>query len=865
MQELGNYLRGWKGIRRTYKLRCWSLLGKEANVISPGTVTYIDYRAQIQEYEDTRENHTRDLTRHVHAFIESNQSWQAELIRSIRQSNIEPHEDDEGQLFTRLHNGTMMDRRKICRDRLHDSLVFPEMRYRHDTIPLAHKRTFEWIFHGLVQTADQSDADPATVTAQWDSFTDWLSTDRDTTYWISGKPGSGKSSLMKYLYNDERTLACARTWSRDHPLISAGFFLSDSGTVMQMSFLGLLQSLLYQCVAAHREIIIPNIFPARWQNYMLYGRDLHPWSEHELKTAIKKLFAMSEFRFVIFLDGLDEFNQDLSELADFIIELNEVSPQNLKLCVASRPFLQFEEPFQRFPSLRIEELTRGDIQIYVEQKLTESAYWEGFKKFRAETAAILVNEIVEKASGVFLWVFLVVRSLLAGLRDGDPAASLVDRLHELPPELEGLFSKMLDCLEPTHLKQASELFQLVEEARLQPPSLLTLFYAVEGYDKARIALTSPIEEAERMYIHEEMRRRLQSRCRGLLECPQADSHVPGNNISAVREPSKLTGTVQYLHRTVRDFIRNPVIWERILSQAPDFDAIQSLYGSYLMQVKIARRGPVDLTLGVEFWNSFKNCAEYTELWEKQHGGFPTEVIDELEIAGDAYWSSPSPDSDTGKTLLQEMYTVAPLMHEKTAWEWIRGSSPEPHWVNTWSVSHDPYTGVCRTLVKFDCFLEFCVGFRLNTYVMTKIWGEDSRQSSLHMAQSLLMPAVRNRNTDLALLLLDHGADPNLRSSDNSKSPWQEFFDDMSNLHNKMDAYNLFSLFLDHDADISSISNGEPIFTLVTWNFGQLGLAMMHAIERKILITGQKQASSQRTNGKKKSKFRVILEEILNRE
>jgi hypothetical protein len=51
--------------------------------------------------------------------------------------------------------------------------------------------------------------------------------------------------------------------------------------------------------------------------------------------------------------------------------------------------------------------------------------------------------------------------LLNGLRDGDSIDDLWSRLSVLPSDLEDLFKKILDHLNPEYFVQACELFQLV--------------------------------------------------------------------------------------------------------------------------------------------------------------------------------------------------------------------------------------------------------------------------------------------------------------------------------------------------------------------------------------------------------------------
>lgn len=81
-----------------------------------------------------------------------------------------------------------------------NSLAFDRMRYRHATILEAHPKTFEWAFQNQLQS--------------------WLRSSHPV-FWITGKPGSGKSTLMKYLVNNPRTPLALETWSHSRRLIVA--------------------------------------------------------------------------------------------------------------------------------------------------------------------------------------------------------------------------------------------------------------------------------------------------------------------------------------------------------------------------------------------------------------------------------------------------------------------------------------------------------------------------------------------------------------------------------------------------------------------------------------------------------------------
>lgn len=75
-------------------------------------------------------------------------------------------------------------------------------------------------------------------------------------FWINGKPASGKSTLMKYLYQDPRTeeLLGAGSWQSGARLMKASFFFHHRGTNTQKSFEGLLRSLVSQLLEQEKTL-----------------------------------------------------------------------------------------------------------------------------------------------------------------------------------------------------------------------------------------------------------------------------------------------------------------------------------------------------------------------------------------------------------------------------------------------------------------------------------------------------------------------------------------------------------------------------------------------------------------------------------
>ncbi|KAI9164142.1 Protein SERAC1 [Paramyrothecium foliicola] len=97
------------------------------------------------------------------------------------------------------------------------------------------------------------------------SLEEWLQ-EGSGLFWIHGKPGSGKSTLMKYLYQSHKTWELLHDWRRSSCEIRAGFFFYYRGTPLQKSFEGVLRSLVAQLLSPHRDAFIES-HQAIWSEY----------------------------------------------------------------------------------------------------------------------------------------------------------------------------------------------------------------------------------------------------------------------------------------------------------------------------------------------------------------------------------------------------------------------------------------------------------------------------------------------------------------------------------------------------------------------------------------------------------------------
>jgi hypothetical protein len=180
-------------------------------------------------------------------------------------------------------------------------------------------------------------------------------------YWITGKAGSGKSTLIKFIQSDPRTFELFRGWAETNRLVIASHFFWSSGKPMQKSQDGLLRTLLYQIFSQSSDLV-PRVFGGQWHDNTWND---FSWTRAELLGILKRVAALSplSLRICLFVDGLDEYNGDHPQLVKIFNEI--VQSPNFKICVASRPWNDFLDNFKGSPwKLYVQDLTYNDIRLY---------------------------------------------------------------------------------------------------------------------------------------------------------------------------------------------------------------------------------------------------------------------------------------------------------------------------------------------------------------------------------------------------------------------------------------------------------------------------------------------------------------------
>jgi hypothetical protein len=169
---------------------------------------------------------------------------------------------------------------------------------------------------------------------------------------------------------------------------------------------GLLRPLLYQ-VLKECPALIGTALPSWWETDHS-GTPL--WSVQDLSDAFDRIAAqvLLPAKFCFFIDGLDEYEGEYIDIVRMLESL--ASSSSVKLCVSSRPWNVFVESFGANVDrkLLLQDFTRDDVKKYVKDVLGGDSRFRRLED-KDDRCKDLIQEIVDIAQGVFLWVFLVVR------------------------------------------------------------------------------------------------------------------------------------------------------------------------------------------------------------------------------------------------------------------------------------------------------------------------------------------------------------------------------------------------------------------------------------------------------------------------
>ncbi|KAJ4012367.1 hypothetical protein NW752_008041 [Fusarium irregulare] len=565
------------------------------------------------------------------------------------------------KLNNRLHNFE-----QECKNRRHTARVlgrldFPEIRRRWDKIHATEKNTNTWIFD-----------------RQRTNFMDWLESGNDI-FWITGKAGSGKSTLMKFISDHSYTRKALEQWADRDTLHVTSYYFWNQGSPLQKSLRGLLRTILFNILKT-TPAVVPNVSPE------IPDGD---WTDAELKEMLEKLTKLDSIqaRFCFFIDGLDEFSSEETELRNVIKFFNNTL--HVKLCVSSRPRIILDDSFKdERQCITISDFTTGDMKHYVRQRFKAKE----FGKLRAqpggkEECKKIMTKIAENSKGVWLWVYLVTHDLMRAVATYEKPYKLHEILDQFPKELEEYFKYIIDQVEQHYREEMSQIFLItIDEVQPLPVFLFSLLQ--EEKQNENYAIDAPIKSLNFEAVdadRQSMRALVHNRCKDLLVVEDG------------KHPVVLSHPVDFLHRTVRDFLRD-CYYDQLKSQLKrNFDPLISLCNMMLFLVKSLP--PIDT----------RKSQSITQLFQ---------IVDEL-----LYYANEIEKRDPPQAALDHLTAVLDELNNANTKH--HGKNVSSHWT---SIRDPPRTrGNDEYREGGNCnFLALAIQARLTKYVTTKIVHDPTR-------------------------------------------------------------------------------------------------------------------------------------------
>jgi hypothetical protein len=297
------------------------------------------------------------------------------------------------------------------------------------------------------------------------TFQEWLK-QGNSIFHISGKAGSGKSTLMKLIVNDQRTYKFLDEWAGEKELVTAQFFFWRAGSETQRSRKGLYRSLLFESLKKCPHLI-QDVFPEAHSAFKKKSRensiDQLLFRAEYIEEAFRKLVSLPSplgCRICLFIDGLDEYgddsvdNYEYEKLAKNLITWTKNS--DIKILASSRPYQEFLDVFPEDFRIHLHKFNANDIQSFSRHMFEADDQFSLVKDHYQH----LVWRIVEYSAGVFLWARLVARSLIVSIHRGDPVESLENQLKVTPKDITKLYEHFFNSISKGEQERAFKMLLL---------------------------------------------------------------------------------------------------------------------------------------------------------------------------------------------------------------------------------------------------------------------------------------------------------------------------------------------------------------------------------------------------------------------
>lgn len=290
--------------------------------------------------------------------------------------------------------------------------------------------TFLMISHDAEDDLNTAETNKTEGTCEWvirlEPFKTWRDSPNNTPmfYWLTGQPGSGKTVLASHVIRHLQSIRGAN--------VCFHFFHHGQNTHQSIS--GFLRQIAYQMALHH---------PSVRQSLNTMQEAGVAFDKDDERAIWRKFFMNEIFNLSLrrpqywIVDGLDEC-VDALKLFSLFTKFEPAFP--VRFCFVSRKRPDFERHFSRFEQrLYTHHIdasqTLEDIGAYIRDNKT-------MLPVEGEESDSLIDRIVTKSRGIFLWAKLALEELEKVYSD----ESVDDILDELPEGMVSIYTRILEMM-----------------------------------------------------------------------------------------------------------------------------------------------------------------------------------------------------------------------------------------------------------------------------------------------------------------------------------------------------------------------------------------------------------------------------------
>jgi len=255
------------------------------------------------------------------------------------------------------------------------------------------------------------------------TFKKWRDSKDAHMYWISAKPGTGKSVLSGYIVKH------LKDSKRD-----CAFYFFDYSDKPKATISSFLRSMAWQMAVMHARVLRTVLDVSEKDDQLSKADYRSLWRKLFLDGILGVKLEQPQYWVV---DALDECASN-SELVPLLLKASEMC--NVRIVVTSRNKYESHSLMSHSKTKVVseeilEDNTKQDISLYLEANVDCLPSVD-------EEAQDMIAKILAKSAGCFLWVILVLQQL----RQVHTSAETLQVLEDVPSDMDGLYSRILHSM-----------------------------------------------------------------------------------------------------------------------------------------------------------------------------------------------------------------------------------------------------------------------------------------------------------------------------------------------------------------------------------------------------------------------------------